>query len=119
MRVKRTAAFRIKLKQVKLFSLLSIDEEEQRMRKMPSLLNIDSRPCVKTETEKHQKLINETIQNDDVSFGGQSRASRGHSGHVLRLVSVDLSRNHGLSVFLALEISGHGLGRVRLRSGRG
>ena len=55
--MKRTS-FKIKLLQVKL-SISKI--EEQKMRKMPSLLNIDSRPCVKEEAEKHQKLINETI----------------------------------------------------------
>ena len=39
--------------------LLTYFKEETKMRKMPSLLNIDTRPCVKTETQKHQKLIDQ------------------------------------------------------------
>ena len=68
---------------------LSIEKiEEHKIRKLPSLLNIDSRPCVRTETQKHQKLIDQSICDSPSAKNLMTKVKQDPGKHVLRMVSI-------------------------------
>jgi len=59
------------------------DDQENKMRKIPSLLALENRPNVREEAEKHKQLMKRIYPNQNSDRKIESISS---SGHVLRLV---------------------------------